>query len=78
MDKRYSLNNDTTIMKKTYTAPSSVAIQFYLEGEVAGIGLYSNSNNDPTIDNDNDILSNKRQNNIWGESNHKGMWDEMK
>lgn len=65
-------------MKKTYTAPSSVAIQFHLEGEVAGIGLYSNTNSDPTIDNDNDILSNKRQNNIWGESNNKGMWNEMK
>lgn len=61
-------------MKKAYTAPKVEAIDFYMEGAVA-IALMSGSN-DPTIDNDAEILSNKKENPIWGEQK-SGMWDKM-
>lgn len=61
-------------MKKAYTAPKAEAIDFYMEGAVA-IALMSNPN-DPTIDNDAEILSNKKENPIWGEQK-SGMWDKM-
>lgn len=62
-------------MKKVYTAPKAEAIDFYMEGAVATIALMSGSN-DEVIDNDTDILSNKKENPIWGEQKG-GMWDNM-
>lgn len=62
-------------MKKTYTAPIAEAIDFYMEGEVA-IALMS-SKGDPQITQDSEILSNKKENPIWGEQK-SGMWDNMK
>lgn len=61
-------------MKKAYTAPKAEAIDFYMEGAVA-IALMSGSNN-PTINDDTEILSNKKENPIWGEQK-SGMWDKM-
>lgn len=62
-------------MKKTYTAPTAEAIDFYMEGKVA-LNIMS-SGDDPTIDQDSEILSNKKANPIWGEQK-SGMWDNMK
>lgn len=45
-----------------------------MEGAVA-LTVMSNPN-DPTIDNDAEILSNKKENPIWGEQK-SGMWDKM-
>lgn len=61
-------------MKKAYTAPKAEAIDFYMEGAVA-LTLMSNPSN-PTIDNDAEILSNKKETPIWGEQK-SGMWDKM-
>ncbi len=61
-------------MKKTYTAPTAEAIEFYMEGKVA-LNIMSDPN-DEVIDNDTDILSNKKENPIWGEQKG-GMWDNM-
>ena len=63
-------------MKKKYTAPTAEAINFYMENEVAGLTLLSGGN-DPQIESDDEILSNKKQNPIWGEQNN-GMWNNMK
>lgn len=62
-------------MKKTYTAPTAEAIEFYMENEVAGLTLLSGGDA-PKIENDSDILSNKKENPIWGEQKG-GMWDNM-
>lgn len=61
-------------MKKAYTAPKAEAIDFYMEGAVA-IALMSGSTA-PTINDDAEILSNKKENPIWGEQK-SGMWDKM-
>lgn len=61
-------------MKKAYTAPKAEAIDFYMEGAVA-LTLMSGST-DPTINDDAEILSNKKENPIWGEQKG-GMWDNM-
>lgn len=61
-------------MKKAYTAPKAEAIDFYMEGAVA-IALMSGAT-DPTINDDAEILSNKKENPIWGEQKG-GMWDKM-
>lgn len=61
-------------MKKAYMAPKAEAIDFYMEGAVA-IALMSGSNN-PTINDDTEILSNKKENPIWGEQK-SGMWNNM-
>lgn len=61
-------------MKKAYTAPKAEAIDFYMEGAVA-IALMSGST-DPTINDDAEILSNKKENPIWGEQKG-GMWKNM-
>lgn len=61
-------------MKKAYTAPKAEAIDFYMEGAVA-IALMSGST-DPTINDDAEILPNKKENPIWGEQKG-GMWDNM-
>ncbi len=62
-------------MKKSYTAPTAVALSFYMEGDVAGLLLQSGGNT-PTITNDEEVLSDKRNNPIWGESKND-MWGNM-
>lgn len=62
-------------MKKKYITPESQAIRFYMENEVANIAVYSGADA-PKIDTNSDILSNKKQDPIWGEQK-TGMWDHM-
>lgn len=62
-------------MKKKYITPESQAIHFFMENEVANIAVISGGNA-PKIDSNSDILSDKKQNPIWGEKN-TGMWDHM-
>ena len=63
--------------KKTYNAPKATAIQLYVENDMAGLLILSGQGSDtPSINNDEGILSNKKENPIWGEQ-HNGMWDNM-
>lgn len=63
--------------KKIYSAPKATAIHLYVENDMAGLLIISGRESDtPTITNDEDILSNKKENPIWGEQ-HNGMWDNM-
>lgn len=63
--------------KKTYSAPKATAIQLYVENDMAGLLIISGQESDtPTITKDDEILSNKKENPIWGEQ-HNGMWDNM-
>lgn len=62
-------------MKKKYISPESQAIRFYMENEVANIAVISGENA-PKIDSNSDILSNKKQDPIWGQQK-TGMWDNM-
>lgn len=62
-------------MKKKYTNPKSQAIRYYMENDVANIAVYSGQNT-PKIDSNSDILSDKKQDPIWGEQN-TDMWDQM-
>ena len=55
--------------------PESQVIRFYMENEVANIAIISGGNA-PTIDSNSDILSDKKQDPIWGEQK-TGMWDHM-
>lgn len=44
---------------------------------MAGLLILSGQGSDtPSINNDEEILSNKKENPIWGEQ-HNGMWDNM-
>lgn len=65
-------------MKKTYITPSTTSIRLFAENDVAGNGIsLISGGNDPTIENEGEILSNKKENPVWGESKN-GMWDNMK
>ena len=65
----------TTTMKKTYMSPTATAIRLDWENGVA-LNVLSGGNN-PTIDSDEEVLSNKKENPIW-EKSKNGMWDNMK
>lgn len=65
-------------MKKTYITPSTKSIRLFAENDVAGNGITLMSRgNDPTIADEGEILSNKKENPIWG-GGKNGMWDNMK
>ena len=65
-------------MKKTYITPSTTSIRLFAENDVAGNGItLISGGNDPTIKSEDEILSNKKENPVWGESKN-GMWDNMK
>ena len=65
-------------MKKTYITPSTTSIRLFAENDVAGNGITLISRgNDPIIENEGEILSNKKENPVWGGSKN-GMWDNMK
>ncbi len=64
-------------MKKQYTAPTASPIRLYWEEGLAQINLTSGEGK-PTLDSEEDILSNKKENPIWGTKSNSGMWDEMK
>lgn len=63
-------------MKKIYNAPQSTCIRLYIENDLANLVLMSGGDA-PTLTTEDDILSNKKENPIWGESK-SGMWDNMK
>lgn len=63
-------------MKKTYNAPQSTCIRLYAENDMANLVLMSGDGT-PTLTTEDEILSNKKENPIWGESK-SGMWDNMK
>lgn len=62
-------------MKKIYNAPQSTCIRLYAENDLANLVLMSGGDA-PTLTTEDDILSNKKDNPIWGESK-SGMWDNM-
>lgn len=62
-------------MKKIYNAPQSTRIRLYAENDLANLVLMSGGDA-PTLTTEDDILSNKKDNPIWGESK-SGMWDNM-
>lgn len=65
-------------MKKTYITPSTTSIRLFAENDVAGNGIsLISGGNDPTIADEDEILSNKKGNPVWGGSKN-GMWDNMK
>ena len=64
----------TSIMKKKYIAPTAQSYELFWENGVA-LNILS-TQGDPTLDDENEILSNKKDNPIWGESK-SGMWDNM-
>lgn len=62
-------------MKKKYTAPQSASYGLLWENGVA-LNIMSGENT-PTLDNDNEILSNKKENPVWNSENKGGMWDGL-
>ncbi len=65
-------------MKKTYITPSTTSIRLFAENDVAGNGIsLMSGGGDPKITSEDEILSNKKENPVWGESKN-GMWDNMK
>lgn len=65
-------------MKKTYITPSTTSIRLFAENDVAGNGIsLMSGGGDPKITDEGEILSNKKENPVWGESKN-GMWDNMK
>lgn len=64
-------------MKKKYIAPLSQSIQLVTEGMMAQ-SLRIGDNAGTSVDSRDDVLSGKKENPIWGESNQGGMWDSMK
>lgn len=65
-------------MKKTYITPSTTSIRLFAENDVAGNGIsLMSGGGDSTIKSEDEILSNKKENPVWGESKN-GMWDNMK
>ena len=62
-------------MKKKYIAPRTVSYELYWENGVA-LNILSGGTN-PTLDDETDILSNKKENPIWGENKQNGIWSNM-
>lgn len=63
-------------MKKVYTKPQATAIEFFSENDMAGATLTVGSQTEDAITNEDNFLSNKKENPIWGESK-SSMWDNM-
>ena len=62
-------------MKKNYIAPR---ITPYARRWENGVALNILSGKDtPTINSDDDVLSNKKENIIWKDNGNGGMWDGM-
>ncbi len=64
-------------MKQQYTAPTATPIRLYWEDGLAQVNLISGQSK-PILDDEDDILSNKKDNPIWGTKSNSGMWSEMK
>ena len=63
-------------MKKNYIAPQSTPYALLWENGVA-LNILSGGNDTPTLDSDDDILSNKKENPVWKDNGNGGMWDDM-
>lgn len=67
-------------MKKEYKAPTAVGIRLFAENDLAGNGItlasLGGGSQASTIDDNADILSNKKENPVWGGTTHKGPWGE--
>ena len=64
----------TSIMKKKYIAPTTQSYELFWEN---GVALNINSNVTIT---DDEVLSNKKENPIWGNGNSQsqgGIWENM-
>lgn len=60
-------------MKRKYITPQTTAFTFQTEGIMATSLRIGNDE----VSDRNEILSNKKENPIWGGDTNKGMWDNM-
>lgn len=60
-------------MKRKYITPQATAFTFQTEGIMATSLRIGNDE----VSDRNEILSNKKENPIWGGDTNKGMWDNM-
>ena len=76
--KRYLLNKtQSNFYEKTYTTPQTTAIALDIESNILNdVSMPVSSEEDDTITSD-CFLSNKKENNVWGESK-RGPWGNMK
>ena len=66
-------------MKKNYIAPQSYSYSLLWENGVAlNILSGDNNSNSVTLDDDADILSDKKESPVWNDKKGSGMWDGMK
>ena len=64
-------------MKKTYTTPQTTAIALDIESNILNdVSIRVSHDDNDTITSD-CFLSNKKENNVWGESK-RGPWGNMK
>ena len=63
-------------MKKNYIAPRITPYALLWENGVA-LNILSGGKDTPTLDSDDEILSNKKENIIWKDNGNGGMWDEI-
>lgn len=78
MEKKFLLNkeiNETNVMKKNYIAPRITPYALLWENGVA-LNILSGKDT-PTINSDDEVLSNKKENIIWKDNGNGGMWDGM-
>ncbi len=61
-------------MKRKYITPQTTAFTFQTEGIMA---TSLRIGNEEEVSDRNEILSNKKENPIWGGGTNKGMWDNM-
>lgn len=61
-------------MKRKYITPQTTAFTFQTEGIMA---TSLHIGNEEEVSDRNEILSNKKENPIWGGGTNKGMWDNM-
>lgn len=63
-------------MKKKYSQPQATAIEFFSENDMAGATITVGSNHSDAITDEDNFLSNKKDNPIWDEEKG-GMWGNM-
>lgn len=63
-------------MKKNYIAPQSSSYGLMWENGVA-LNIISGGNDTPTLNSEDDILSNKKENPVWKGDNKSGMWSGL-
>lgn len=63
-------------MKKKYSQPQATAIEFFSENDMAGATITVGSNHSDAITDEDNFLSNKKENPIWDEEKG-GMWGNM-